>query len=45
MTHRRGWSELKLDLAKKELWCIVTHKADGAGFGAWVGTVGNGAVK
>lgn len=40
------WSELKLDLAKKGLWGIVTILAGMIvlGFGAWIGTL-QGAPK
>jgi len=41
------WSELKLDLAKKGLWGIITVLAGMIvlGFGAWVSTISHGAVK
>lgn len=41
----RFWHELKLDLAKKGLWGIITVLVGMVvlGFGAWVGTIGHGA--
>lgn len=43
----RFWHELKLDLAKKGLWGIITVLAGMVvlGFGAWVGTIGHGVGK
>lgn len=39
------WHELKLDLAKKGLWGIITVLVGMVvlGSGAWVGTIGHGA--
>lgn len=41
------WSELKLDLAKKGLWGIITVLAGMIvlGFGAWISTITHGAPK